>query len=103
MSAARTSATWTTAAGTTTAGMADARTSTWTPYPARSATLPAMPAHAAAPAEAAAEGITAPVEAGSAPAIVIPAVILSAVDELSLFHIAGDRRRHEAIDGESVG
>jgi hypothetical protein len=112
---ARTSATWMTSACMTSAwtsstrsptGMADPRMSTRAPadpYPAWSATVPSTPSRAAAPAKAAAECITAPIEAGTTPAVVIPAVISSAEDELSLFHIAGDRRWREAIDGKSVG
>jgi hypothetical protein len=37
------------------------------------------------------------------PAIVVPAVILSAEEELSLFQITGDGRRHEAVDRQGVG
>ena len=112
MSPARTPSAWmaaawaTTATGSSAAGTADHRTSTRAaavPYPARSATLPAMPPHATTPTKAAAESITAPIESRTTPAIIVPAVVSSTVDKLSLFHIAGDCRRHEAIDGHSVG
>jgi hypothetical protein len=115
MSPAGTAAAWPTTTTGSPAGTADPRTSAGTahyrtstrapavPYPARSATLPAMPSRAAAPTEAAAESITAPIEPGTTPAIVVPAVVSSTEEELSLFHIAGDCRRHEAIDRHSVG
>jgi hypothetical protein len=107
MSPAWVAAAWPTATGSpAAAGTADPRTSTRTtavPYPARSAALPAMPSHAAAPAKAAAESVTAPIESGTTPAIIVPAVVSSTVDELSLFHVAGDGRRREAIDRKSVG
>jgi hypothetical protein len=62
-----------------------------------------MPTDAAAPAKAAAPSVTAPIEAGTLPAVVVPAVISSAEDELSLFHVTGDRHRHEAVDRQSAG
>jgi hypothetical protein len=68
-----------------------------------SAACPAMPSRATAPAEAAAPCVTAPIEAGTTPAIIVPAVVLSAVEELSLFHVARYRSGREAIDGHSVG
>jgi hypothetical protein len=68
-----------------------------------SAASPAMPSRATAPAEAAAPCVTAPIEAGTTPAIIVPAVVLSAVEELSLFHVARYRSGREAIDGHSVG
>jgi hypothetical protein len=37
------------------------------------------------------------------PTIVVPAVILSAQEELSLFQITGDGRRREAVNRQSVG
>jgi hypothetical protein len=37
------------------------------------------------------------------PAIVVPAVILSAEEELSLFQITGDGRRREAVDRQGIG
>jgi hypothetical protein len=51
------------------------------------AMIPAVPSRAAAPAETAAEGIAAPVEARSTPAVVIPAIIAAAEEELDLLHI----------------
>jgi hypothetical protein len=65
--------------------------------------VPAMPSHAAAPAKAAAPGVAAPIEARTAPAIVVPAVISSAVEELSLFDITGNGGRREAVDRQRVG
>ena len=53
--------------------------------------IPAMPAVAAAPAESAAEGITAPVEAGTVPAVRIEAVVAAAENELSLLHVRWHR------------
>jgi hypothetical protein len=37
------------------------------------------------------------------PAVVIPAVVSAAVDELGLLQITGDCHRREAIDGQRVG
>jgi hypothetical protein len=51
------------------------------------AASPAVPADAAAPAEAAAIGVAAPIPARAPPAIVIPAVILAAENELRVFDL----------------
>jgi hypothetical protein len=111
MSTARMAATWMAATWTSTAGPSAKAGSTaarspnsWTSdVTAAMSAVPAAPSGAAAPAEATAKGITAPIEAGSAPAIVVPAVIPPAEDELSLFHIAWDCPRHEAMGGQCVG
>ena len=66
------------------------------------ATMPAVPASATAPAEAAPPGIAAPIEAGTAPAVVVPAVISSTEDELGLLDIGRHGRRHDMIDGHRL-
>ena len=115
-------ATTVTAAVTTAAGTSPAGAATWGPTRARPpdraadyrtsgvassnvamTAVPAMPSHAAAPAEAAAPGITAPIEARTAPATVVPAVISSAIEELSLFDLTGNGSRREAVDRQGVG
>ena len=121
--AAVTAATTVTAAVTTAAGTSPAgAAATWGPTRARPpdraadyrtsgvansnvamTAVPAMPSHAAAPAEAAAPGITAPIEARTAPATVVPAVISSAIEELSLFDLTGNGGRREAVDRQGVG
>ena len=102
MTAARPSA-----AGSSATGVAHPGMSTWTSAATDVAVsvsaVPAMPTDAATPSKTAAPGVTAPIEAGTAPAVVVPAVISSAEDELSLFHVAGDGRRHQAVDWQSVG
>ena len=65
--------------------------------------VPAMPSCPTAPTEAATPGVTAPIEARAAPAIVVPAVISSAEEELSLFDITGNGGRREAVDRQGVG
>jgi hypothetical protein len=62
-----------------------------------------MPTRAATPAQAAAERVAAPIIAGTTPAIVVPAIISPAEDELGLFHVSRDCHRREAIDGQSAG
>ena len=51
---------------------------------------PAVPAITAAPAVTAPPGVSTPVKAGTAPAVVVPAVLPTAENELSLLNIAGD-------------
>jgi hypothetical protein len=51
-------------------------------------TIPIVPADSAAPSEALAQSITAPVPTGAMPAIVVPAVLLSAEDELRFLNDA---------------
>lgn len=58
-----------------------------------SAVIPAVPAGVAAPAQPAAEGIAAPVEAGAVPAVGIEAIVAAAENELGLFDV---RRCDEA-------
>jgi hypothetical protein len=110
MSSAWMAATWTSTAGpsgkagSTAARSPNSRTSAGPPYvTAAMSAVPAAPTGAAAPAEATAKGITAPIEAGPAPAIVVPAVIPPTEDELSLFHIARDCPRREAMGGQRAG
>src|SRR6185437_15151172 len=109
------------AAGTTTAGPAATRGPTRAGPPDRAAdhrtsgvadsnvavsavsAVPAVPSIPAAPAEATAPGVTAPIEARTAPAIVVPAVISSAEEELSLFDLIGNCRRCEAVDRQGAG
>ena len=50
------------------------------------ATVPAVPALSATPAETTAEGIAAPIIAGTMPAIVIPAVVAATEEELDVPH-----------------
>jgi len=57
----------------------------------------------AAPAEAATECITAPVEAGTVPAGVVPAIIPAAEDELGLLNITGCRGKAYAACGQCRG
>src|SRR5581483_4271262 len=64
--------------------------------------VPAMPTPAATPAEAAAPGVTAPIEARTTPAIVVPAIFPPAEEELSLFNVAGNGRRGQAVDRQGV-
>jgi hypothetical protein len=95
------------AAGSSTAGMAhpgmSTRTSAATDVAVSASAVPAMPTDAAAPAKTAAPSVTAPIETGTAPAVVVPAVISSAENELSLFHVTGDGRRHQAVDRQGAG
>jgi hypothetical protein len=62
-----------------------------------------MPTRTATPAETAAPGVTAPVEAGTLPTTIVPAVVSSAVRELRLFNVARDCRRRETVDRQGVG
>jgi hypothetical protein len=62
-----------------------------------------MPSYPTAPTEAATPGVTAPIKARTAPAIVVPAVISSAEEELSLFDLTGNGCRREAVDRQGVG
>jgi hypothetical protein len=115
MSSARMSATWMAATWTSTAGSSGEAGSTAARSPdswmsagpshvtAAMSAVPATPSGAAAPAEAATKRITAPIEARSAPAIVVPAVISSTEDELSLFRVARDCPRREGMGGQCVG
>ena len=59
-----------------------------------SATAPTVPACAATPAKASAICIAAPIKTGAAPAVLIPAVLPAAVDELRL--LEGNNRRRRA-------
>jgi hypothetical protein len=60
---------------------------------ASTATRPAVPTRAAAPAQASTEGITAPVPAGALPSIDVPAVAAAAVNVLGLVdHVQTDGR-----------
>jgi hypothetical protein len=102
VAAAGPSATWSSAAGVTHAGMSTGASAAPDVAVSVSA-VPAMPTDAAAPAQTAAPRVAAPIEAGTAPTVVIPAVIPSAEHELSLFHVTGNGRRDEAIDRQSVG
>lgn len=65
--------------------------------------VPAVPALATAPTEATAEGIAAPIIAGTMPAIVIPAVIAATEEELGLLDVVRNRSRREAVEGHCVG
>jgi len=65
------------------------------------AVIPAVPSGAAAVTEAAPEGISAPIEAGAVPSVVVEAVVPAAKDELSLLDVI--RRDESRIDGEGVG
>jgi hypothetical protein len=56
---------------------------------------PAMPAHPAAPSEAAAHRITTPVESRPVPAVIVPAIIPSAEEELDWLHDSRDGSRKE--------
>jgi hypothetical protein len=87
-----------------TSGPANTRPAYAGPYDhaTASSAAPTVPTRAAAPAEAAAKGVAAPVEAWSAPAVIIPAVVLSTVDELSLFDVVGNCRRHDVVDRQCV-
>jgi hypothetical protein len=99
--------TWVAAARPSAAGMAhpgmSTRTSAATDVAVAASAVPAMPTGPTAPAKTAAPGVTAPIEAGSAPAVVVPAVISSAENELSLFHVAGDGHRDEVVDRQGAG
>ena len=53
---------------------------------AAAAVMPAVPATASAPAVAAAEGITAPIEAGTIPAVLVEAIVAAAKEELGRHH-----------------
>src|SRR5277367_2712587 len=67
---------------------------------APAAAAPVVPADAAAPAEAGAEGVSAIIIPGTAPAIVIPAVVLAPVHVLHVFdgqQLGGGVRRNDAI------
>lgn len=62
------------------------------------AMMPAVPSRTATPPEAAPVRITAPVKAGTMPAIVVPAVIAAAEEELDLLHVIGREHRLRAAD-----
>jgi hypothetical protein len=51
--------------------------------------IPAVPAVSATPTESATKGVAAPVESGPMPTILVPTVISSAEDELSLLNFTG--------------
>jgi hypothetical protein len=57
---------------------------------------PAVPARPATPSDAAPPGVTAPVKSWPMPAVIVPAIIPSAEEELDLFHIRWNGSRKEA-------
>jgi hypothetical protein len=66
------------------------------------AAVPAVPALSAAPAEATAEGIAAPIIARTMPTIVIPAIVAATEEELGLLDVVRNSRRREAVEGKRV-
>lgn len=65
--------------------------------------MPALPAAAAAPPQAATVGIAAPIEARTMPARVIPAIVPAAEDELGPLDITGHRKRSRSARGQRCG
>jgi hypothetical protein len=65
-------------------------------------TAPSMPTVAAAPSESRTEGVTAPVKARSVPAIVVPAIIPAAEEELSSLYVVQCARGIQSVDGQSL-
>jgi hypothetical protein len=64
---------------------------------------PTMPPSTAAPTEAAAPRITAPIEAGTTPAVAVPAIVSTTEEELSLFHIIWNGSGQETIERQGIG
>jgi hypothetical protein len=65
-------------------------------------TAPSMPTVTAAPPESRTEGVTAPVKARSMPAIVVPAIIPAAEEELSSLYVVQCARGIQSVDGQSL-
>jgi hypothetical protein len=97
------------ATGTATAGASATRMTTetgtstaGTNHYAAATTVPAMPAGTTAPAEAAAPGVTAPIITRTLPAIVVPAIVAAAEEELGLFDLSRDSSRREAVKRKRI-
>ncbi len=95
VTAAATATTMETAARTGSDATTESRTAS---NPGTTAAAPAMPAIAATPTEAATHGVTAPIITGTAPTVIVPAIIPAAENVLNLLHVAGRRRRNQRAD-----